>query len=452
MKLRSLSLTNVRRFAGQTATIGEIGDGITVLSAANESGKSTFFDALHALFFQPYSSQNSEVKKLRPHSGGAVAVAAEIETDDGLFRLEKTWLSRKSAKVTDCANGRFLAQDDEAEAWIDRLIRGGLGGPTGLLWVRQGVTALEPAGTSTAEKREKETALDARRDLMSTLAGEIDQMTGGRRMDHVLSACRAELAALATATGKPRTGGPWKRAEDELENLQQSRAALAAQVAELSGALDERRRVEAERARLDDPEERAARDSALKTARAAMQAAEAHVLKLEAAEREVKIAGLEHGAAETAVEDLKGLKEAVVVAQAAVAAADEEEASAQVAYAGKEAEEATASDTLKAAESRVKELRAAHGQAQRAAIARLAQERLGEMRARLAKAEAQVTRLATARAEVDAARVDDDILASLDDLSRQLTEARARRDALAVTVTRWNGLIFFGLKNRRARG
>ncbi|TCP38809.1 AAA family ATPase [Rhodovulum marinum] len=440
MKLRALQLTNVRRFAGQTAALDEIGDGITVFSAPNESGKSTFFDALHALFFQPYSSQNREVKSLRPHSGGAVTVAAEIETGEGRFRLEKTWLSRKSAKVTDCATGRLLAQDDEAEAWIDRLIRGGLGGPAGLLWVRQGVTALEPDGTSTAEKRERENALAARRDLMSTLAGEIDLMTGGRRMDHVLAACRAELAEIATATGKARAGGPWKRAEDEVAHLSATRDTLAAQVAELSGALEERRRAEAERARLDDPDERAARDSALKGAREAMQAAEAHAARLESAEREVTIAGLEHAAAASAVKELQGLETALTEAQAAVAAAAEAEREAQEVHAARVTEEATAAQALSGAEARVKAARAAHGRAQRAALARMAVERLGEMQARLEKAEAQGKHLAEARAQVEAAPVDEATLATLDDLNRKLSAAQARRDALAVTITpRYSG-------------
>ena len=52
MKIRAIELTNIRRFAGQTARIDDIGDGVTVLSEPNEFGKSTFFDALHALFFE----------------------------------------------------------------------------------------------------------------------------------------------------------------------------------------------------------------------------------------------------------------------------------------------------------------------------------------------------------------------------------------------------------------
>ena len=72
MKLRSLSLTNVRKFAGRTATISDIGDGVTVVSEANEFGKSTFFDALHALFFLKYGAATREVKSLQPRAGGAV--------------------------------------------------------------------------------------------------------------------------------------------------------------------------------------------------------------------------------------------------------------------------------------------------------------------------------------------------------------------------------------------
>ena len=70
MKLRGLHLQNVRKFGSKTATITGIGDGITVVSEANEFGKSTFFDAIYALFFEKYSSSAKQVKSLQPYSGG----------------------------------------------------------------------------------------------------------------------------------------------------------------------------------------------------------------------------------------------------------------------------------------------------------------------------------------------------------------------------------------------
>ncbi|TGN47141.1 chromosome segregation protein SMC, partial [Paracoccus liaowanqingii] len=203
MKLRGIELTNVRRFAGRRAILSDLGDGVTVLSEPNEFGKSTFFDALHALFFERHRSSRAPVKALQPHAGGAPEISAEIELPEGRFRLHKRFLSRPQARVTD-AQGRLIAQEDEAEAWIDRLMGGDLAGPSGLLWVRQGLLGLEPEGASADERRERERGLGARRELLSSVAGEIDMMTGGRRMDLVLARVADEMARLATATGRPR--------------------------------------------------------------------------------------------------------------------------------------------------------------------------------------------------------------------------------------------------------
>ena len=149
MKIRALQLTNVRRFAGHTARIEGIGDGITVLCEPNEFGKSTFFDAIHALFFERHRATRAGIKALQPHVGGAPEVAADLDLPDGRYRVEKRWLTRASARVS--RDGRTVAQDDEAEAWIDRPVGQGLAGPSGLLWVRQGVLGMKPEGAGASE-------------------------------------------------------------------------------------------------------------------------------------------------------------------------------------------------------------------------------------------------------------------------------------------------------------
>ena len=83
MKLRALHLTNVRKFTGKRAAITGIGNGITVVSEANEFGKSTFFDALHALFFEKFGSTARPVKSLQPYAGGAVEVERGVSV--GVF-------------------------------------------------------------------------------------------------------------------------------------------------------------------------------------------------------------------------------------------------------------------------------------------------------------------------------------------------------------------------------
>ena len=79
MKIRAITLNNVRRFTDPAQVTG-IGDGINVLSEPNEHGKSTLFDAIQALFFKPFGSRDKEVAALRPHAGGAPEVTIEVET------------------------------------------------------------------------------------------------------------------------------------------------------------------------------------------------------------------------------------------------------------------------------------------------------------------------------------------------------------------------------------
>lgn len=134
MKLTALRLFNVRRFAGRGVAIEGIDDGVNVFSAPNEHGKSTCFDALHALFFEPHTGTPKAVQQLRPYSGGSPIVEADIETEAGRLRLTKQFYGSRRASVTDLPTGRLIAQADEAERIIAGLVHGSLGGPAGLLW------------------------------------------------------------------------------------------------------------------------------------------------------------------------------------------------------------------------------------------------------------------------------------------------------------------------------
>lgn len=344
MKLRSLTLSNVRKFAGQSAAITGIGDGVTVISEANEFGKSTFFDALHALFFVKYGAATREVKSLQPRAGGAVRVTAGVDLPQGHFTIEKSFLQQKRAVVRD-AQGTLIAQDDEAEAWIARLMDRGLEGPAGLLWVRQGTTALEPQGSSGAEKTEKERLLGARRDLLSSVAGEIDMVTGGQRMDRVIKRAEAALSVLATASGQARAKGPWKEAEQEAERLGARKAELEEACAALSTALQRRREVVGQLEALLKPDAQAARQAAFDAAEAADRAARAHAERRAQAQTQMRLRKLELDAAQTALSTLLAQAEAYGQTRAALETA---QAAHREAEATKRAAEQRA-DTTKAA-------------------------------------------------------------------------------------------------------
>ncbi|MBK5946248.1 hypothetical protein CCR83_07275 [Rhodobacter veldkampii DSM 11550] len=424
MKIRAIELTNLRRFAGQRARIEGIGDGISVLSQPNEFGKSTFFDGLHALFFQPHRSAKAPVKALQPHAGGAPEAAVEIDLPEGRFRLEKRWLSRATARVLD-ASGRLIAQEDEAEAWIDRLIGQDLAGPSGLLWVRQGVLGMEPEGASAAEKSERERALHARRDLLSSVAGEIEMMTGGRRMDQVLARVNDALAKLATTTLRPRAGGEWARAVDEAATLAEQRAGLEVKAARLGTDLRQRTAITRDLAQCADPTARAREVEALTAAEQTLTSAERHAEQMAKAEGELRLARLSAGQGAEAISRLQQLQarlaRAGIERDKAQQALTESEAVAQAA-AGQEAEAVTRHET---AREELQTLANRLDRAQRAQLALAARDRAASLAVEYERAERQ-------RAAAEAHRADRSLLKVTRALLDLAEKAQAARDRLAL--------------------
>ncbi len=432
MKLRALALENVRRFAGQVAEIEGIGDGITVIDAPNEFGKTTFFDALHALFFQPHGSRHREVRSLQPDpGGGGVGVRADVETAEGLFRVEKTFLSKAMARVSDLRSGRVIAQADEAERWITALLGDGKAGPAGLLWVRQGVTGLEDG---------KGDGLTARRDLLSSVAGEIDLMTGGRRMDRVMAACQAALDRQVTGTDRPRAGGPLKEALDEVEALEAEVAGLQAQSARLAAALEDLGRTRAALARLTRPEAEAALLAAAQAAEAALKAGEDRATQLAEARQRAELARLQHHAAEAAFTTLSQAIEAARGAadRARGAAAGAERLAAELAEA--RAGEAAAEAARDKAARHVAEAAEALQRASRRASAREAAAVLARQEEALLAAEAQQAVLAAAEATLSLTQATEAGLTRIEQALAAEAAARARAEAQAVRLTlRYSG-------------
>ena len=314
MKLRTIRLENVRRFV-DPVQIGGIGDGLNVFSAPNEHGKSTVFDALHAVFFKPRTSWDREIRSLAPHVGGDPSVAVEIELDDGIYRIEKRWSHRRNGDARIEMAGRLIGQADEAEAWIAETLKAPRdGGPAGLLWVRQGLTGLDDG----------DAAQLARRDLLTSVAGEVEAMTGGRRMDAARERCRRELDRYLTGTGRAKADGPLKHWRDEVAALSSAREELAAKSQQLRTELDRRRDLRRELADLEDPEEQEARDARLAKAKAVHAEASRHAESLEKAKSHEHTKRVELGRAEERLKALeKDLSEMAEAASAHQTAKDE---------------------------------------------------------------------------------------------------------------------------------
>ncbi|MBQ1496960.1 MAG: AAA family ATPase [Sphingomonas sp.] len=293
MKLAALRLHNVKRFAGRGVAIEGIGDGVNVLCAANEFGKSTSFEALHGLFFQSHASTAGDVRNLRPYSGGNPLIEADIAVDDARYRITKQFYGGRFAKVTDLASGRLLAQADEAENFIAGLVNGGAGGPAGLLWVRQGITGIERRTS-----REEESERQVRSSLLESVQGEVEAVTGGRRMAEIMAAVMEENAALVTATGRPKAGGRYAAAIEARDALATTEQRLAGEVAALREELDRRGKAQHRLAELEDADARLARREAITAAEAKFETARTQADRLKAAEAELGLARERRDAAE----------------------------------------------------------------------------------------------------------------------------------------------------------
>jgi DNA repair exonuclease SbcCD ATPase subunit len=430
MKIRALRLWNVRRFGNRGVAIEDIGDGVNVLAAENELGKSTCFDALQALLFQPHSGTPKSIQTLRPYSGGSPRIEADIENADGLFRITKQYYAGKKALVTDLGNNRLVAQADEAEAWIIDLLHGGASGPTGLLWLRQGNTELESGGTAQQAQERK-----VREDALSSVAGEVEALTGGRRMARIIEQCQSELNILLTASGRPKKAGPYSLALEEFEQLQEEERAKKKLVDSLRSDLDERKRKTTRRSELTDPaaiEQR--RLEKERTAEALEQAkrhaeqltdalnhrqveTERHDVALEKLERFTN--ALERSAKLTSEINIKATLRGSALATRDLALTAEPEAA----------------KALHAAENEVNAARRSLRQREAAEQAREAAAQLLELRATLEKA--MTNRRAIERLVADGKiwSLPDGTIAELETLDAEIAQLRAALAAAAVTVT-----------------
>lgn len=430
MKISALRLFNVKRFAGRGVAIEGIDDGVNVLCAANEFGKSTSFEALHALFFQPHSSASGDVRTLRPYSGGSPLVEADIATGEGRFRITKQYFVGRSARVTDLATGQLVALADEAENFIANLVKGGTAGPAGLLWVRQGVTGIERRS-----KPEEDGEREVRRTLLESVQGEVEAVTGGRRMTEILSATQQALSELVTATGRPKAGGRYASALEDRDRLTGDEQKLAGEVAALREALDQRASATKKLTELDRTDDRQERRKAVEAAQAAFDAAKSQSEKLRTAEAELRLARERRNGAE---KDLLTFRAAMETArklrQERLAAEDRRRQAMDKRHAAGEAIAKATAET-EAAEAGEKESRDLLARLDAALRAREAAERLSQSKEQLANAEATREELERGEAELSLIKLPSSAVDELQALEIEIARLHAVEEAARPSVS-----------------
>ena len=276
MKLRAIRLENVRRFSSPVMIDG-IKDGLNVLSLPNESGKSTFLDALRAVFFWDRKSWDRDIRSLVPYAGGNPSVAVDVEFSDGGYRIEKQWKKGAGGTVRVLRSGDLFKQADEAEDWIkERMKPPKKGGPAALFWVRQGQSGLD---------KDDDICL-ARSDLLKSVAGEVEAVAGGQRMKDAQVRCQRELECHLTRTGRVKSDGPLKEKMDEVDRLREERDLLAEKSRQLREELDRRQGLRRQLRELDDPERAAQLRKRIEEAQRNHEQASRHAEKLAKAQAE----------------------------------------------------------------------------------------------------------------------------------------------------------------------
>lgn len=440
MKISALRLSNVKRFAGRGVAIEGIGDGVNVLCAANEFGKSTSFEALHALFFQPHTGTPADVQRLRPYSGGNPLIEVDIATEQGHFRITKQYYGGRSARVIDLATDRLLAQADEAENFIARLIKGGPAGPAGLLWVRQGLTGLEKRPRS-----EEESEKLVRASLLESVQGEVEAITGGRRMAEIIAATTEALSSLLTPTGKPKTGGRYAAIIAERENLAEQEERLRNEVDQLRDALSKRELATKRLAELDRIEERDGRQKAIEASQLAFDVAKAHNETLKTAEAELRIACERKDLAEKELKAFQNAFEKAKDLHSKLVGARQNRLN--IVERRRDINETilTARTALESADNREREIREHLTRLETALKAREAWERLAEKKRRLARAETIRQTLEEDEAKLALIKVTQQAIEKLQALEIERATLRAIDEAASPSIE----MVYDGNPNGR---
>ncbi|MEO9338873.1 DNA-binding protein [Mesorhizobium sp. SB112] len=423
MKISALRLFNVKRFAGRGVAIEGIGDGVNVLCAANEFGKSTSFEALHALFFQPHSSTAGDVRNLRPYSGGNPLVETDLSTKEGTFRITKQFYGRGSARVVDLANGRLVAQADEAENFISGLVRGGIAGPAGLLWVRQGVTGIEKRNRSEEEGETK-----VRTSLLQSVQGEVEAITGGRRMSEIMAAVDEQIENLVTRRGA-RAGGRYALAVDERDRLQTDESRLGAEVGLLRAALDKRAAATRRLAELNLAKDRDARRKDIEAAQAAFDAAKSRAETLRTAEAELGLLREQRDNAHSELRDFRNAFERAAGLKIKLGEAGHRRVKALTNRDAVAAAAAKAHTDIEVAETEEQEARALLAHVNAALNAREAAERLAELEQKLDAVETVRKEIEEEEAALTLLRLPEKPVIELEALEIEIAKLRAVAEA-----------------------
>ncbi|MCO6389388.1 ATP-binding protein [Aliihoeflea sp. 40Bstr573] len=269
-----------------------------------------------------------------------------------------------------------------------------------------------------AEARVRETVL-------TSVQGEVEAITGGRRIALILEACKRELDKYVTPTGRPKSGSIYLAVTDRVRTLSEKADELKSDVDELREALDLRRSKAARLSELERPEDVEMRRRAWGEAQAAFDAAKLHEEKLGIAESQAVYAREKRDAAKAALD----LHDTLLSRQSALSTAnDTARTRRDTAMAERQkalALEASADEALQAAETAQDVAQDLLRRLNRSFEASQAADKLRELRTSLATAEETRREVEAGEAELRALQLPEGTVRAAHDLDVEIAGLKA---------------------------
>jgi AAA domain len=214
MIIKSLMVEGVGRFSS-AAHIDGFADGVNVLAAGNEAGKSTLFRAIRSCLFSRHDSKVQEIRDLGSDDSQLPATVQLTFLHNGrTYVVKKSFLRSPSATLTE--DGREIARSKQADEAVWELLGLSPGsgrtlddGAFGVLWVGQGASFGAPAPGPAASSV-----------LNSAIESEVGALIGGERARQTVEDINTELRRYLTDTDRPKSDGPLHRALREVEHWQ----------------------------------------------------------------------------------------------------------------------------------------------------------------------------------------------------------------------------------------
>lgn len=421
MIVRALRLAELGPFAGGIA-IESMSGGLDVLVGPNEAGKSSIFRALLTLVEERHTASSARITRLRHAGGGAPVIEADLDIAGRRLRVRKRYLAQRQASLQDLDTGQMLRGAD-AENRLDELLSPSGLGPAQrrVLWVGQTESfALPPAAQ-----------------IEGPLAGLIEReaadTTGAGLARRVAIAIAAALAELQTTHKTPRPKGPLLAARQAHDTALKAVEVAQARAAAASTRRDQLVRLRCEEQELTNAEAVAALRQATATAQRALDDSNRAREQLRiTADKLVAARQLEAAAAKSLADLANRITERealfsaieVGVTLRAQAQANRDQAASDLAQL--EARHVTLARDLDTAR-----------QERRARTAADARDKVAELSARAADAEAAETEVARLTATASAATpIHETDVAALRKLDAEIAqhEAEARAGAASIEV------------------